>query len=462
MVAVPETRYARSDQGNIAYQVTGEGSLDVVFVGDWWNHVEWQWEEPRHARFLSRLASFSRLILFDKRGTGLSDPVPLNELPTLERWMDDVRAVIDAAGAEQVAIVAHGAGGPMAMLFAATYPERVSGLVLISTYATLARHDDYRIGLPPTVADAALEWLTNGWGSGATLEALGPSGVADTGLREWLGRFQRLSASPGVAAAMMRWILRVDVRDVLATVRVPTLVLLRTEDQFVRPEHGRYLAEQIPEACLTELPGPDYLYFLGDSDRLIAEIQEFLTGVREAPEPDRVLATVMFTDIVGSTESAAVLGDRAWRHTVERHHAAVRRQLERFRGREIDTAGDGFFATFDGPARAIRCAEAIRDAVEALGIEVRIGLHTGECELLDDKISGIAVNTGARIGSQAGPNEVLVSRTVVDLVAGAGMEFADRGTYTLKGLPGEWQLYAVSSKGVAGYAADDAPSTRHQ
>jgi pimeloyl-ACP methyl ester carboxylesterase len=438
-------RYARSEQGNIAYQVTGEGPTDVVLVGDWWNHIEWQWEEPRYARFLARLASFSRLIVFDKRGTGLSDPVALDELPTLERWMDDVRVVIDAAGAEQVAVVAHGAGGPMAMLFPATYPERVSGLVLISTFATLARHGDYPVGLPPSMADTAREWLTSSWGTGAALDTLGPSGAADSGLRDWLARFQRLTASPGAAAAMMNWTLRIDVRDVLGAVRVPTLILLRTDEEFVRPDHGRYLAERIPSARLVELPGRDYLYFVGDSDAVLAEIQEFLTGVREAPEPDRVLATVMFTDIVGSTEKAAAFGDRAWRDMVQRHHAAVRRQLDRVRGREVDTAGDGFFATFDGPARAIRCAEAIREAVEALGIEVRIGLHTGECELLDDKVSGIAVNTGARVASCAGPSEIFASRTVVDLVAGAGIEFFDRGMHTLKGVPGQWQLFSVAT-----------------
>jgi class 3 adenylate cyclase len=436
MVTVPETRYARSEHGNIAYQIAGDAPLSVVFAGDWWNHAESQWEEPRHARFLARLASFSRLILFDKRGTGLSDPTPLDELPTLESWMDDVRAVIDAAGAEQVALIGHGAGGPMTVLFAASYPERVSALVLVSSFASLARREGYPAGIPPSVADTARKWLTDGWGTGATLDTLGPSASDDHQLRTWLGRLQRLSASPGTAAAMMRWILDIDVRDVLGAVRVPTLVLTRTDDQFVRSDHAHYLAEEIPSARLVELPGGDYLYFVGDSESLLDEIQEFLTGVRATPEPDRVLATVMFTDLVGSTETAAAVGDRAWRDMVERHHAAVRRQLERFRGREIDTAGDGFFATFDGPARAIHCAEAIQDAVSALGLEVRIGLHTGECELLDDKISGIAVNTGARVSSHAGPGEILVSRTVVDLVAGAGITFADRGTHGLKGVPG--------------------------
>jgi class 3 adenylate cyclase len=274
---------------------------------------------------------------------------------------------------------------------------------------------------------------------------MGPSGAADPELREWLGRYQRLSASPGAAAAMIRWVLRIDVRDVLGAVRVPTLVVTRADDQFLRRGHGRYLAEHIPSARFVVLPGQDYLYFVGDSDALLDEVQEFLTGVREAPTPDRVLATVMFTDIVSSTERAAALGDRAWRDVIERHHTAVRRQLERFRGKEVDTAGDGFFATFDGPARAIRCAEAIRDAVHALGIDVRIGLHTGECELLDEKISGIAVNTGARIGSLAGAGEILVSRTVVDLVAGSGIAFSDRGAHALRGVPGEWQLYAVAT-----------------
>jgi class 3 adenylate cyclase/predicted alpha/beta hydrolase len=445
MIAVPATRYARSEQGNIAYQMTGDGPIDVVFIGDWLNHVEWQWEDPHNVRFLARLASFSRLILFDKSGTGMSDPVPLDELPSLERWMDDMKAVIDAAGAEQVALVAHSAGGSMAILFAATYPERVSALVLLSSFATMRRHDDYPIGLPSALADGVFEWLSEGWGTGSTLDVLGPSAADDPELRQWLGRLQRLSASPGAAAAMIRWVLSIDVRDVLGAVRVPTLVLTRADDQFVRSGHGRYLAEHIPSARFVELPGRDYLYFVGDTESLLDEVQEFLTGVRVAPEPDRVLATVMFTDIVGSTERTAAIGDRAWRDMVERHHTAVRRQLERFRGREVDTAGDGFFATFDGPARAIRCAEAIRDAVHSLGIDVRIGLHTGECELLDDNISGIAVNTGARVGSLAGPGEVLVSRTIVDLVAGADIDFVDRGIHVLKGVPGEWQLYAVAT-----------------
>jgi class 3 adenylate cyclase len=350
---------------------------------------------------------------------------------------------MDAADAERVAVVAHGVGGAMAMLFAATYPERVSALVLISTFARLARDVDYPTGIPPQVGDAVVEWLKDGWGSGATLDVLGPTAVGDARLRGWLGRLQRLAASPGTAAAMIRWILELDVRDVLPAIRVPTLVLSRSDDEFVRRGHGKYLADQIPGARLLELPGRDYLYFVGDSDALLDEIQEFLTGVREPPEPDRVLATVMFTDVVGSTEKAAALGDRPWRDLVESHHAAVREQLGRFRGQEVDTAGDGFFATFDGPARAIRCGLAIHDAVRRLGLQVRIGLHTGECELIAGKVGGLAVNVGARVAGRADAGEVLVSRTVVDLVAGSGIEFADRGTHSLKGVPGEWQLHAV-------------------
>ncbi len=440
--AMPETRYAKSGDVNIAYQVVGEGPLDLVYVPGWVSNVELMWEEPGYARLLGRLASFSRLILFDKRGTGLSDRVATDRLPALEQRMDDVRAVMDAAGSERAALLGHSEGATMAALFAATYPLRASALVLLGAFATRIRSRDYPWAPTAEEREALADQTERQWGY-LDLTDAAPSMAEDESFWVHLAAHDRLSASPAAAAALLRMNSQMDIRGILGAIRVPTLVLHRTGDRDANVEEGRYVAERIPGARFVELPGEDHLIWAGDQDTLLDEVEEFLTGVRRGPEPDRALATVLFTDIVGSSEHVATLGDRSWRELLEQHHRAVRRELERWQGREVDTAGDGFFATFDGPARAIRCACTARDAVRKLGLDIRAGLHTGECELVGEKVAGIAVHTGARVAGAAGPGEVLVSQTVKDLVAGSGIEFEDRGEQELKGVPGTWRLYAV-------------------
>jgi pimeloyl-ACP methyl ester carboxylesterase len=440
---VPETRYTRSGDVNIAYQVIGEGPRDLVLVLGWVTHVEYIWEEPHAAAFLRRLASFSRLILFDKRGTGLSDRVPNAELPTLEQRMDDVRAVMDAAGSERAAVMGISEGGPMCLLFAATYPERTTALILIGAYARRMWAEDHTWAASPEESEAFLQEIARDWGGPVGLAVRAPSAFDNEAFRRWWATYLRMSASPGAAEAITRMNSLIDVRHVLPTVRVPTLIIHRTGDRSLRVDHGRYLGENIEGARLVELESDDHLPWVGDQDSILDEVEEFLTGVRRGPEPDRVLATVLFTDIVGSTQRAVELGDRHWRELLAAHEVIVRRELERFRGVEVDTAGDSFLATFDGPARAIRCAVAIRDAVHSVGIQIRAGLHTGECEIHGHNIAGIAVHTGARVGAMAGPDEVLVSSTVKDLVAGSGIEFEDRDVHQLKGVPGSWRIFAV-------------------
>ena len=442
----PETRYARSGDVNIAYQVTGAGPRDLVYVPGWVSNIELMWEEPAMARFLERLASFSRLILFDKRGTGLSDRVTNEELPTLEQRMDDVRAVLETVGSERAALFGHSEGGNMCILFAATYPERTAALITLGCFAKRRDPDDDYPWAPTaenrqeTAADVEREW---GHLRAEDVEYYAPSRVADEQFVRNLERYLRRAASPGAAAALVRMNSHIDVREVLRTIRVPTVILHRTGDHDVNVAEGRYLASKIPGAKFVELAGADHWISAGDTDAVADEIEEFLTGTRPVPEPDRVLATVLFTDIVGSTERAAKMGDRRWRDLLGAHDAAVRRELERFRGREVDTAGDGFLATFDGPARAVRCAISAGEAVRELGVEIRAGVHTGECELDGRKIRGIAVHTGARVASLARAGEVLISHTVKDLVAGSGLGFEDRGVHELKGVPGEWRLYAA-------------------
>jgi class 3 adenylate cyclase len=436
----PETRYAKSGELNIAFQVTGKGPFDLVYVPGWVSNIEAMWEEPAHARLLARLASFSRLILFDKRGTGLSDPVPLDHLPTLEQRMDDVRAVMDAAESKRAVIFGSSEGGLMSVLFAATYPQRTEALIALAIYAKRLWSPDYPWAPTVEARAAEIEMIERPWGGEMDISDLAPS--ADEMFKRRAVSYLRRSASPGAAVALLRMNSQIDVREVLPTIRVPTLILQRVDDRDVSVEEGRWIARQIPGATYVELPGDEHLIWAGDVDAVVDEVEEFLTGSRPAHEPDRVLATVLFTDIVGSTERAVSLGDRRWRELIDEHHSRVRRELERFSGREIDTAGDGFFASFDGPARAIRAACAIRGSVQAVGIEIRAGLHTGECELMQDKIGGIAVNTGARVAGQAGPGEVLVSSTVRDLVAGSGISFEDRGEHELKGV-GAWRLYSV-------------------
>jgi pimeloyl-ACP methyl ester carboxylesterase len=437
----PETRYAKSGDVHIAYQVVGEGPRDLVLVPGWVSNVEVFWEEPSVVRFFTRLASFSRLILFDKRGTGLSDRV--TELPTLEQRMDDVRAVMDAVGSERATLMGYSEGGPMCALFAATCPARTSAIIMIGSYPTLLQRPDYPCGRSANDHERWITTIQQSWGGPGGLDLRAPGMAANEHFRQWWARFLRMSGSPQSAAALTRMNGEIDIRPILPTIRVPTLLLHVVGDRTVDVGASRYMAERIPGAKYVELPGIDHLPFVGPADTILDEIEEFLTGVRHGPEPDRILATVLFTDIVGATERAATLGDRRWRELLEQHHVAVRRELARFRGREIDTAGDGFLATFDGPARAIRSACAITEAVRLLGLDVRAGLHTGECELMDDKVGGIAVHIGARVAAEAKAGEVLVSHTVKDLVAGSGLRFADRGLHALKGVPGEWHLYAV-------------------
>jgi pimeloyl-ACP methyl ester carboxylesterase len=440
----PETRYARSGSLHIAYQVTGNGPVDLVFIHGWISHIEHLWEEPSIARLLNRLASFSRLILLDKRGTGLSDPVPLDKLPTLEERMDDLRAVMDGVGSERAALLGTSEAGALNLLFSATHPDRTAALILLNSYARLTWAEDYPYGIRPNDADGLLEAIESGWGKGVAFEALVASQSDNQAMRNWWARYQRRAASPGAAVTLLRRAFDTDARGVLSAITVPTLVLHKAGDPFTGPEHGRYVAERIPTARYVELAGIDHLFFAEDSDRLVAEIQEFLTGVRDASEPERILATVLFADIVGSTELAAKMGDRRWHDIVQSYYVAVRAELVRFRGTEIDTAGDGIFASFDGPARAIRCGRAICEVGRQLGINIRVGIHTGECELIGAKIGGIAVHIGARVAALAQPGEVLVSTTVRDLVAGSGLQFEERGAHTLKGVPGTWPLYAAA------------------
>jgi class 3 adenylate cyclase len=445
MDGTPETRYAASGDCFIAYQVVGDGPVDVVFFGPLVGHVELIWEDPIASRFLRRLAAAGRLILFDKRGTGMSDPVPVRDLPTLEQRQEDVLAVMDAAGSERAVLVGSSEGGQLAIMVAAAHPERTLGLVVHASYGRVTRTADYPFGYPTTMTDALIDNIGAYWGSEALIDLVLPSAVSDRRRVEWLSRFVRRSASPGAAVAQFRMNIDSDIRSVLPTVQVPTLVLHATDDRWIRPGNGRYLADHIAGATYVELPGADHLPYGDHADLLADEVLEFATGAREPVAPERLLATVLFSDIVGSTERAAGLGDAEWRQLLELHDATVRRQIERHRGRTVKATGDGFLAVFDGPARAIRCAEAIRDATRAIGVPVRVGLHTGEIETRDDDIAGLAVHIAQRVSSHAGPEEILVSGVVPLLVAGSGLTFEDRGTHRLKGVPDPWQVVAVTA-----------------
>jgi pimeloyl-ACP methyl ester carboxylesterase/class 3 adenylate cyclase len=442
MRQVPRTRYALSGDAHIAYQVFGDGDIDLVFVPGFVSNIEHYWEMPRVPELLERLGSFARVVIFDKRGTGLSDPVP--EPPPLEQRMDDMQAVMDATGLERAALFGVSEGGPASVLFAATYPDRTSALVLYGSTPRFRTDSDITWGATEEQIQFALTDISKRWGEGAVLEAFAPSAAGDPELAEVWGRFQRAGASPAMGRAVIEALYEIDVRDILPTIRVPTLILHRVGDLIAPVQGGRLMAEKIPDARMVEFEGDDHVPFTGDFSPVVDEMEEFLTGARQARPLDRILATVMFTDIVDSTRQAADAGDRGWRELIQRHDELTRRQLERFRGREIKTLGDGFLATFDGPARGIECAAAIRDGVRPIGIEVRAGLHTGECELAGDDVRGIAVNIGARIGALAQPSEVLVSSTVKDLVVGADLEFADRGEHELKGVPGSWRLFSAA------------------
>ena len=434
-------RYARSGEVNIAYQVTGGGAFDLVLVPGFFSHLEIDWELPAHARFLERLGSFARLICFDKRGTGLSDRGV--GLPDFETRMDDVRAVMDAAASESAALLGYSEGGPMCVLFAATYPERTRALVLYGTYAKRCDPDDDYPWAPTAEARArdAAE-LERTWGDNVDVSVMAPN--ADAAMRAWLHRRGRAALSPAGARDLILMNSKADVRELLPSVQCPTLVLHRTGDLDSRVEEGRYIADRIAGARFVELEGVDHVPIV-DADQILDEVEEFLTGTRPVPPSDRVLTTILFTDLVGSTERVRELGDARWAALLDEHHAAVRRELGRYAGEELDTAGDGFLASFDGPARAIRCALEIGRALQALGLDVRAGVHTGEVERRPgDKPRGIAVHVAARIASLAGAGEVLVSSTTHDLVAGSGLTFDDRGEHELKGIEGVRRVYAAA------------------
>jgi class 3 adenylate cyclase len=446
-VIQPRTSYACNGDVNIAYQVIGDGPLDLLFIPAFVSHLDLYWAAPETAAFFRRLASFSRLILFDKRGTGLSDPA--SGVATLEERMEDVRAVLDACGSKRAALFGLSEGGPMSLLFAATYPERTTALITFGSFARLLPTPDYFPSLREDWEDGFVRFtdaLQNHWGEGKALAQFMPSLAGDESARRTLGMFERAAASPAMVRALQQFNIELDVTHVLPVIGVPTLVLHRTAD-VIPVEYGRYLGEHVPGARFVELAGNDHMPWLGNSDAVLDEVEQFLTGARGAAEPDRVLATVLFTDIAGSTERAAALGDDRWRVLLESHNELVRRQLAAFGGREVKTLGDGFLATFDGPGRAIRCACGIREAIGSLGVDVRAGVHTGECEVIGADIGGMAVHIGARVAARAAPGEVLVSSAVRDLVVGSGIEFAHRGTYELKGVPGEWQLLAVAGDG---------------
>lgn len=444
---LPETRYARFDADgvacHIAYQTLGSGPRDILFMSAWFSHVDGRWEEPRFAAVLRRFGSMGRLIVFDKRGSGASDPLPTDQ-PTWEDWADDVRSVMDAAGSKQAALVAVGDSGPLAMLFAATYPERVSSLVLVNTGARFVRTADYPWGLTPEQVGEFLDRTRKTWGTGGIVDLFAPGAAADERYTQWWAKYQRMSASPGRSTAMAKLIFEIDVRRVLSTIHVPTLVMHRRDVSFFPIDHGRYLAEHIAGAKFVELPGSDAFIYLGDNAALLDNIEEFITGERPVTEPDRVLATVLLTDMVGSTDRAAALGDHRWRAVLDTHDAVVRGQLDQYRGRLHRTTGDGVLATFDGPARGIRCAFGIRDELRRAGIDIRAGMHTGEIEIRESEIGGIAVHIAARVSALASSGEVLCTSTVKDLVTGSDISFDDRGAHALKGVPREWQLYAVA------------------
>ena len=436
---IPETMYARSGDVNIAYQVVGDAPLDLVFVMGWVSHLEYCWREPSFARFLLRLASFSRLILFDKRGTGLSDRVPINQLPTLEQRMDDVRAVMNAVGSERAALCGVSEGGPMCSLFAATYPEKTLALVMIGTYAKRIRDADYPWGPTAEQREQFFELMRQQWGGPVGIEERAPSQAHDPKFRDWWAAYLRTGASPAAAVALTQMNAEIDVRNVLPSIRVPALVIHRTDDQCLKVEEGRFVAERIPHASFVELPGNDHLPFVGDQDAILDEMEEFLTGVRHRLEPDTVLATVLFTRIAGVNERVR---QGNWEELLRRLRAHIAKEIEWFRGREIDMVGERPLAIFDGPARAVRCALAITEYASRLGVETRAGLHTGEVEMIDGKVAGVAAEIGVCVANEAHAGEVLVSSTVKDLVAGSGIQFEDRGNRLMERC-GEWRLFAA-------------------
>ncbi len=443
---MPETKYAKSGDVNIAYQVIGDGPVDFMYAAGWVTNIEVMWEDPGFSRFLNRLASFSRLITFDKRGIGLSDPVPTRELTDPDIRMQDMRAVMDAAGSERAILFGHSEGGSTCVRFAHTHPERTDRLILAFSYAKRLRSEDYPWAQTLEQRVAESEAFEASWADPQIVaDYYAPSRADDQAFVAWLTRYLRLSASPRAAAALNNGSTHIDVTGLLPEIRVPTLCLYRLGDPDVKIEEGRYIASKIPNAKLVELPGKDHFFWAGDPEPLLQEIEEFVTGMRGSAEPDRIVATIVFTDIVGSTELAASVGDQKWRDLLHRHDAVVRDELARWRGKEVKTTGDGFLATFDSPTQAIRFGTVLPAAMDPLGIQVRCGLHTGEMEILDNDVAGLAVHIAARISALAGPSQILVSRTVKDLVAGSGIDMVSRGTHTLKGVPDQWEVFEVLS-----------------
>jgi class 3 adenylate cyclase/alpha-beta hydrolase superfamily lysophospholipase len=437
----PETKYARSGGVHVAYQVFGRGPPDLVFVPGWVSHLEYAWEEPMFARFMERLASFSRVVWFDKRGTGLSDRV--SGLPILEQRMDDLRAVMRVAKIKRPTIFGVSEGGSMSALFAATYPEQVRALILYGAFAKRIRSPAYPWAPTRREREAWVRQLEAGWGSDVELDTLAPSMARDPAFRRWFASYGRLSVSPSAAVALARMNSEIDIRGVLPSIDVPTLVLHRTGDRDVRVGNGQYLAEHIPGAKWVELPGNDHVWWVGNSDSILDEVEEFVTGVRSPRAPQRVLMTVMFTDIVGSTRQAQALGDERWADLLARHDQVIRRELVRFGGREVKSTGDGVLATFDGPARGIRCAQTIGQSMRELGLSIRVGMHTGECEVIGDDIGGIGVHIASRVAGKSKGGSVWVTSTVKDLVAGSGIQFRARGRHALKGVSPSWNLFEV-------------------
>jgi class 3 adenylate cyclase/pimeloyl-ACP methyl ester carboxylesterase len=442
---IPETRYALSGDISIAFQVFGDGPVDLVIVPGFISHVDLHWQQLGFREWMERLASFARVIVFDKRGTGASDRDVGDS--TLEERMDDVRAVLDAAGSKRAAVLGYSEGGPLAILLAAAYPARVSELILFATFPCLHEAPDYPEGAEGAAAFERVQTVIDSWGQGELLKFSVPSLAGNPRAKLAMGQFERAASSPRAVRSHIRWVRDIDIRPVAQALRLRTLVALRTGDSLVAPASTRWFSRNIPGARLVEYAGDAHLPWIGDFSEFASDLEEFITGFRgsSVAEPDRVLATVLFTDIVRSTERAVSLGDRAWTELLRRHHEVVRSTLKRFRGREEGTSGDSFLATFDGPARAVRCALEIRDALAPLDVEVRAGVHTGECERNGDDLAGIAVHTGARVMAAANAGEVLVSRVVRDLVAGSGLTFGDRGTHTLKGIPGQWELYCAGA-----------------
>ncbi len=443
LLRIPETKYATSGGLSIAYSVSGHGPLDILYCPNWTSHLEAVWELGPSARLLHRFGMLGRVILFDLPGSGLSDPVSLDDLPTIERWMDCVRVVMDAAGSERAVVFSDAAAAGLAIPFAATHPDRVSALILFGGFARIHSADDYPFGPPETRREDGIAWWLERWGTGRQLELTAPSLAGNPYEAEPMGKFERHTASPGVARVIFRMISEIDVRDILPAVRVPTLVMHRGDDRWIPPEHGRYIAERIRHARYVELPGDNHFAFYGDTDSVLGEMRSFLAALPEPAEVDRMLATILVTDIADSTRRATELGDDRWSALLDRHDAVVREQLGRFRGREIRSTGDGFLATFDGAARAIHCAAAIRDSLRSLGLNVRAGVHSGEVEARASGVDGVAVHIAARVAALAEVGEVLVSQTVKDLTVGARLSFESRGVHALKGVPGEWHMYAA-------------------